>query len=65
VGLEQGGPLNVFEVGDALVIEPVKPPSPELLKAMFSQAAASRHSRKAAAAIVQRSIKKVRGARRH
>jgi len=64
-GLENGGALNVFEVGDALVIEPVKPPSSKLVKAMFSQSPAGGHSRKEAAAIVQRSIKKVRGARRH
>ncbi len=64
-GLENGGALNVFEVGDALVIEPVKPPPPELIEAMFSQSPAGKHSRKEAAAIVQRSIKKVRGARRH
>jgi len=63
-GLENGGALNVFEVGDALVIEPVKPPPPELVEAMFSQPPASRHSAKQAAAIVQRAIKKVRRARR-
>ena len=64
-GFENGGALNVFEVGDALVIEPVRPPPPELVEAMFSQAPAGRHSRKAATAIVERSIKKVRSARRH
>ncbi|MBI4661990.1 MAG: AbrB/MazE/SpoVT family DNA-binding domain-containing protein, partial [Verrucomicrobia bacterium] len=32
-GLENGGTLNVFEVGDALVIEPVKPLPPGLAEA--------------------------------
>jgi bifunctional DNA-binding transcriptional regulator/antitoxin component of YhaV-PrlF toxin-antitoxin module len=64
-GLESGGVVNVFEVGDALVIEPVKPPPAKLADAMFSQAPASRHSRKEADAIVQRALKKVRSARRH
>ena len=63
-GLENGGTLNVFEVGDALVIEPLKPLPPALAEAMFSQPPAGRHSRKEAAAIVERAIKKVRGARR-
>ncbi len=63
-GLENGGALNVFEVGNALVIESVKPPPPELVEGMFSQPPAGRHSRKEAATIVERSIKKVRGARR-
>lgn len=64
-GLENGGALNVFEVGDALVIEPAKPAPPELVEAMFSQPPAGGHSPKAAAAIVERSIKRVRRARRH
>jgi len=64
-GLENGGALNVFEVGDALVIEPVKPPPRKLAEAMFNQPSASQHSRKEADAIVERAIKKVRGARRH
>ena len=63
-GLENGGTLNVFEVGDALVIEPVKPLPPELAEAMFSQPPAGRHSRKEADAIVQRAIKKAGHARR-
>ena len=64
-GLENGGALNVFEVGDALVIEPVKPPPQELAEVMFAQSPAGRHSRKAAAAIVERSLRKARRARRH
>ncbi|MBM3882405.1 MAG: AbrB/MazE/SpoVT family DNA-binding domain-containing protein [Verrucomicrobia bacterium] len=64
-GLERGGTLNVFEVGDALVIEPVKPLPPEPAEAMFSQPPAGRHSRKGAAAIVERALNRVRRARRH
>ena len=63
-GLGKGGAVNVFEIGDALVIEPVKPLPPGLAEAMFSQPPASRHSRTEATAIVERAIKKVRGARR-
>ncbi|MBI4324258.1 MAG: AbrB/MazE/SpoVT family DNA-binding domain-containing protein [Chloroflexi bacterium] len=64
-GLEKGGVVNAFEIGDALLIEPVKPPPPELAVAMFSQPPASRHSAKEGVAIVERALKKVRGARRH
>ena len=64
-GLEKGGSLNVFEVGDALVIQPVKPPPAKLIDAMFSQLPAGKHSQKQADAIVERAIRKVRGARRH
>jgi bifunctional DNA-binding transcriptional regulator/antitoxin component of YhaV-PrlF toxin-antitoxin module len=64
-GLENGGAVNVFEVGDALLIEPVKPPPPELAEAMFSQPPASLHSAKAAGVIVERALRKVRRARRH
>ena len=64
-GLENGGALNVFEIGNALVIEPVKPLPREIVEELFSQLPAGRHSRKEAAAIVERSMKKVRSARRH
>jgi bifunctional DNA-binding transcriptional regulator/antitoxin component of YhaV-PrlF toxin-antitoxin module len=64
-GLKNGDTLHVLEIGDALVIEPVKPPPAKLLQAMFSQPAAGPHTRKAAAAIVERSLKKVRRGRRH
>jgi bifunctional DNA-binding transcriptional regulator/antitoxin component of YhaV-PrlF toxin-antitoxin module len=64
-GLENGDAVNVFEIGDALLIEPVKPLPPELVEVLFSQPAASRHSRREADAIVRRALKKVRSARRH
>lgn len=64
-GLENGGALNVFEVGDALVIEPVKPLPKKLAEALFNQPPAGPQTAKAAAVIVERAIKKVRSARRH
>ncbi|MBM3841568.1 MAG: AbrB/MazE/SpoVT family DNA-binding domain-containing protein [Verrucomicrobia bacterium] len=59
-GLERGGIVNVFEVGDALVIEPVKPPPPALVKKLLSQPPAGRHTAKQAAAIVERALRRVR-----
>jgi len=63
VGLDRGGPLNVFDLGDAgLLVRPVKPPSAEEVVALLSQPAASAHSPKQAAAIVKRALRKVRRA---
>ena len=63
VGLERGGPLNVFDLGDAgLLVRPVKPPSPEEVAALLSQPAANARSSKEAATIVKRALRKVRRA---
>jgi len=63
VGLERGGPLNVFDLGDAgLLVRPVTPPSPAEVAALLSQPAASAHSDKEAASIVKRALRKVRRA---
>jgi len=44
-GLENGGPLNVFDLGkDGLLIRPVKPPGKELIAKLLEQTPASRHS---------------------
>ena len=60
-GLEQGGPLNVFDLGEAgLLVRPVKPPSPALVKKLLAQTPAGRHSAKQAAVIVERGLRKVR-----
>jgi bifunctional DNA-binding transcriptional regulator/antitoxin component of YhaV-PrlF toxin-antitoxin module len=60
-GLEQGGALNAFDLGDAgLLVMPVKPPSPEEIEKLLRQIPAGRHSPKQAAAIVERALKKVR-----
>ena len=60
-GLERGGPLNVFDLGeDGLLIRPLKPPSAAQVRKLLSQVHASRHSAKQAAAIVERALKTVR-----
>lgn len=60
-GLERGGPVNVFDLGEAgLLVRPVKPPSRAEIKKLLSQTPAGRHSPKQAAAIVDRALRKVR-----
>jgi bifunctional DNA-binding transcriptional regulator/antitoxin component of YhaV-PrlF toxin-antitoxin module len=60
-GLERGGPLNVFDLGEAgLLVRPVKPPSPAEVERLLSQTPAGRHSPKQAAAIVNRALRKAR-----
>jgi bifunctional DNA-binding transcriptional regulator/antitoxin component of YhaV-PrlF toxin-antitoxin module len=61
VGLERGGPLNVFDLGeDGLLIRPVKAPGKREVARLLQQAAAGKHSAKQAAAIVNRAIRHVR-----
>jgi bifunctional DNA-binding transcriptional regulator/antitoxin component of YhaV-PrlF toxin-antitoxin module len=61
VGLEGGGPLNVFDLGEfGLLVRPVKPPSRAEVENLLSQVPASRHSAKRSAAIVDRAIRKAR-----
>jgi bifunctional DNA-binding transcriptional regulator/antitoxin component of YhaV-PrlF toxin-antitoxin module len=61
VGLEHGGPLNVFDLGEAgLLIRPVKPPTPAEVDRLLSQTPAGKHSAKEAAGIVQKALRKVR-----
>lgn len=60
-GLERGGPVNVFDLGEAgLLVRPVKPPSRAEVKKLLSQTPAGRHSAKQAAAIVDRALRKAR-----
>lgn len=60
-GLAQGGPLNVFDLGEAgLLVRPVKAPSPDEVKKLLLRTPTSRHSAKQAAAIVERALRKVR-----
>ncbi len=60
-GLEQGGPLNVFDLGEAgLLVRPVRPPSRTEVKKLLSRTPAGRHSAKQAAHIVERALRKVR-----
>ncbi len=60
-GLERGGPLNVFDLGEAgLLVRPVKAPSRAEVKKLLSQTPAGRHTVKQAAAIVKQALRKVR-----
>ncbi len=60
-GLERGGPLNVFDLGEAgLLVRPVKAPSRAAVKKLLSQTPAGRHTAKQAAAIVEQALRKVR-----
>ncbi len=60
-GLERGGPLNVFDLGEAgLLVRPVKAPSRAEVKKLLSQTPAGRHTAKQAAAIVEQALRKVR-----
>ena len=60
-GLERGGPLNVFDLGEAgLLIRPVRPPSATEVEKLLAQIPAGKHSAKAAAEIVRRAIHKAR-----
>ena len=61
MGLEKGGPLNVFDLGDGgLLIRPVKPPSAKEVATLLGQAPAGPQSAREAAAIVARALRKVR-----
>ena len=60
-GLERGGPLNVFDLGDAgLLLRPVKPPSTKEVAALLAQTPAGRHSEKQVRAIVAKAIREAR-----
>jgi bifunctional DNA-binding transcriptional regulator/antitoxin component of YhaV-PrlF toxin-antitoxin module len=60
-GLERGGPLNVFDLGEAgLLVRPLRPPSSVEIKKLLSRTPAGRQSAKQAAAIVERALRKVR-----
>jgi bifunctional DNA-binding transcriptional regulator/antitoxin component of YhaV-PrlF toxin-antitoxin module len=61
VGLEHGGPLNVFDLGEkGLLIRPVKPLSKATIAKLLAQPAAGPQSAEEAAAIVERALRKVR-----
>ncbi|HEV2436488.1 MAG TPA: hypothetical protein VG077_10860 [Verrucomicrobiae bacterium] len=60
-GLERGGPLNVFDLGEAgLLVRPVRPPSLAEVKKLLVQVPAGRHSARQAATIVNRVLRKIR-----
>ena len=61
VGLEHGGPLNVFDLGDkGLLIRPVRPLSKAEVAELLAQPAAGPQSPAEASAIVNRALRKVR-----
>jgi bifunctional DNA-binding transcriptional regulator/antitoxin component of YhaV-PrlF toxin-antitoxin module len=61
VGLEHGGPLNVFDLGDkGLLIRPVKPLTKAEVAKLLTQPAAGPQSAAEASAIVNRVLRKVR-----
>jgi bifunctional DNA-binding transcriptional regulator/antitoxin component of YhaV-PrlF toxin-antitoxin module len=66
-GLERGGPLNVFDLGeDGLLIRPVKPPDKRQVEKLLQQIPVTKHSPRQAAAIVKRALRRVRDEdRRH
>ncbi len=63
VGLEHGGPLNVFDLGEkGLLIRPVKPLTKAEVAKLLAQSPAGPQSSEEAAAIVERALRKVRRA---
>lgn len=60
-GLERGGPLNVFDLGeDGLLIRAVKPPGKRQVEKLLEQTPMRKHSARRAAAMVKRALRRVR-----
>jgi bifunctional DNA-binding transcriptional regulator/antitoxin component of YhaV-PrlF toxin-antitoxin module len=66
-GLERGGPLNVFDLGDdGLLIRPVKAPGKLVIAKLLRQVSAGSHSSAQSSALVERALRRVRdGQGRH
>jgi hypothetical protein len=61
VGLARGGPVNVFDLGEAgLLIRPVRPPTPKELESALAAARPRRSKPGEAERIVAEALKKVR-----
>ncbi len=61
VGLERGGPVNVFDLGEkGLLIRPVKPLTEAEIATLLDRPAAGPQAPDEAAAIVERALRKVR-----
>jgi bifunctional DNA-binding transcriptional regulator/antitoxin component of YhaV-PrlF toxin-antitoxin module len=61
-GLERGGPLNVFDLGDdGLLIRPIKVPGKRVVARLLRQVSAGQHSASQSAALVQKALRRVRG----
>ena len=62
-GLEKGGPLNVFDLGGGhLLVRAVKPPTQAEADALLAGRRPGKESPKEAMKIVERALRKVRGA---
>jgi len=60
-GLERGGPLNVFDLGDdGLLIRPVKAPAKRVIAKLLRQVSAGAHSPAQASALVERTLRRLR-----
>ena len=63
-GLEGGGPLNVFDLGDdGLLIRPVKAPGGRVIAKLLRQVSSGPHSASQSAALVERALRRVRDER--
>lgn len=61
-GLEHGGPVNVFDLGnDGLLIRPIKPPGKAVIARLLQQTPVGKQSSKQATAIVSETLRQVRG----
>jgi bifunctional DNA-binding transcriptional regulator/antitoxin component of YhaV-PrlF toxin-antitoxin module len=61
-GLENGGPVNVFDLGnDGLLIRAVKPPGKAVIARLLQQAPVGKQSSEQAAAIANAALRQVRG----
>ena len=61
IGLARGGPVNVFDLGEAgLLIRPVRPPTPQELAAALAAERPRRSREGEAERIVARALKRVR-----
>ena len=57
-GLQHGGPVNVFDLGnDGLLIRPVKPPGKAVIARLLQQTPVGKQSPEQAAAIVSQALR--------
>jgi bifunctional DNA-binding transcriptional regulator/antitoxin component of YhaV-PrlF toxin-antitoxin module len=57
-GLQHGGPVNVFDLGnDGLLIRPVKPPGKAVIARLLQQPPVGKQSPEQAAAIVSQALR--------
>ena len=60
-GLEEGGPLNVFDLGDdGLLIRPIKAPGKRIVAKLLRQVPAGRRSAAESASVVNQTLRRVR-----